>query len=342
MSVEKVHIRHCMLYEFKLGRKATEATRNICSAYGKDVLDVRKCQRWFAKFRSGDMSLENKPGQGRISDFDQDALRVLVEANPCVSQQELAESFNSSQPTISRQLQSIGKVQKLGKWIPHDLSEDNLAQRFSICTSLSSRQSCEPFLERIVTGDEKWVLYVNIKRRKQWVDKDQSAEPAAKAGLHPKKVMLCVWWNMKGIIHWELLPANETITGDLYAKQLDRLQQALLLKQPALVNRKGVILLHDNARPHTSKVVKEKLKELHWEILPHPPYSPDLAPSDYHLFRSLQNHLMGRNFEDEEDLKNDIVDFFASKSVDFYSRGIQKLPERWAEVIELNGKYIID
>lgn len=147
---------------------------------------------------------------------------------------------------------------------------------------------------------------------------------------------------MKGIIHWEALPANETITGDLYTKQLDRLQQPLLWKQPTLDRRKGIILLHDNTKPHTSKIAKEKLKELQWEILPHPPYSQDLVPSDYHLFRPLQNHLTEKWLEDEENLKKGIAELFASQSVDFYPSGVQKLPERWAEVIELNGKYIIN
>jgi hypothetical protein len=44
---------------------------------------------------------------------------------------------------------------------------------------------------------------------------------------------------------------------------------------------------HDNARPQTANIPKAAVQELDWKILPHPPYSPDLAPSDYHLFRSL-------------------------------------------------------
>ena len=59
-------------------------------------------------------------------------------------------------------------------------------------------------------------------------------------------------------------------------------------KQPELATRKGVIFHQDNARPHTSLVTRKKLLELDWEVKPHPPYGPDLAPSDYHLFRSLQ------------------------------------------------------
>jgi [histone H3]-lysine36 N-dimethyltransferase SETMAR len=68
---------------------------------------------------------------------------------------------------------------------------------------------------------------------------------------------------------------------------LERLNEALIQKRPALINRKRVILQHDNARPHSSKKTQQKIKNLGWEVLPYPPYSPYIAPFDYHLFRSL-------------------------------------------------------
>lgn len=74
-----------------------------------------------------------------------------------------------------------------------------------------------------------------------------------------------------------------------------------------------------------------KIEGVPMGILPHPPYSPELAPSDYHLFRSLENHLAEKTFEDEEGLKNDLAAYFAHKSADFSARGIRKLPERWKE-----------
>ena len=74
----------------------------------------------------------------------------------------------------------------------------------------------------------------------------------------------------------------------------------------------------------------------------HPPYIPDLAPSDYYLFRSLQNSLNGKNFNDDEAMKSHLVQFFADENQKFYERGIMKLPERWQKDIEQSGKYIID
>ena len=109
-------------------------------------------------------------------------------------------------------------------------------------------------------------------------------------------------------------------------------------KRPELANRKGVIFHQDNARPHTSLVTHKKLLELGWKVMPHPPYSPDLAPSDYHLFRSLQNHLNGKTFDSNEAVKNELIQFFACKNRTFYESGIIKLTERWQKVIEQNGQ----
>ena len=100
-----------------------------------------------------------------------------------------------------------------------------------------------------------------------------------------------VWWDWKGIVHYELLSSNQTINSELYCEQLQRLQQAI--ERPELINRRGVVFHHDNAQLHTSLMTRQKLRELGWEILMHLPYSPDIAPSDYHLFRSMQNSLNG-------------------------------------------------
>ena len=116
--------------------------------------------------------------------------------------------------------------------------------------------------------------------------------------------MLSVWWDFKVIVYFELLPRKQTINSNVYCRQLMKLDKEMKEKRPELVTRKGVIVHQDNARPHTSLVTRKKLLELGWEVMLHPPYSPDLAPSDYHLFRSLKNHFNGKTFDSIEAVKN--------------------------------------
>jgi len=115
-----------------------------------------------------------------------------------------------------------------------------------------------------------------------------------------------------------VLPHGLTINLKLYCSQLDRLQEAIKEKQPELINRKGVVF-HYNVRPHTSLMTRQKLRELGWEVLMHPPYSLDLALSNYHLFRSLQNSLDGKTLADKRVAKNHLKKFFADKPQKFYT-----------------------
>ena len=106
---------------------------------------------------------------------------------------------------------------------------------------------------------------------------------------------------------------------EVYCAQLEKLSLALHQKWQGLVNRNGVVFHHDNARPHTALVTREKLLELGWEILPHPPYSPDLAPTNFHLFRSLQNSLNGKQFDSKEMVKRFVENFFTEKTPEISS-----------------------
>ncbi|GFX83155.1 mariner Mos1 transposase [Trichonephila clavipes] len=97
--------------------------------------------------------------------------------------------------------------------------------------------------------------------------------------------------------------------------------------------------LHGNARPHVAKVVKTYLETLKWEVLPHPLYSPDLAPSDYHLFRSMAHGLADQHFRSYEEVKNWIDSWIASKDNQFFQRGIRTMLERWKKVVASDGQY---
>jgi len=83
-----------------------------------------------------------------------------------------------------------------------------------------------------------------------------------------------------------------------------------------------------------------QLSQLGWVVLPHPPYSPDLAPSDYWHFRDLQRHLKGRDFTNPGIIEAALKQFFESRPDGWYKHGIHKLPGRWQRVIDNNGAYL--
>lgn len=142
-----------------------------------------------------------------------------------------------------------------------------------------------------------------------------------------------------------LLDEDDTHTQEELAEQLQVTQAAvsMRLKGMGLIQKLSkffwLILLHDNAPSHTALVVKNTIDELQWETLPHPAYSPDLAPSDYHLFSSMENALKQQQFTSFENVQNWIENFFGQKTKDFYRAGIRNLPDRWAKCVTKEGDY---
>lgn len=336
---DETHLRHCILYEYQKGNNAVLATENLCAVYGSDAVHVRKVQRWFSRFRMGNLTLEDGTRSGRPTCVDEDNLHAILQKNPLVTTREIAEECKVSHTSIENHIKALGYVQKFCKWIPHKLTDANRMDRFDVCSALIARHKINPFLDRLITGDEKWIKYDNVVRKRAYCLPVQPSPSIAKPNIHVQKRMLCIWWDKRGPVHYELLPKGETITADVYCAQLSRLSQKIMDTRPVIGNRKGVILQHDNARPHVAMTVRQKLVQLGWEVLPHPPYSPDIAPSDYHLFRSLQHFLDGRSFSAEEDIESALHQFFDSKSETFYSRGIELLPERWLKVMDNCGNY---
>jgi histone-lysine N-methyltransferase SETMAR len=108
-----------------------------------------------------------------------------------------------------------------------------------------------------------------------------------KQTLSNKKMMATVFWDCKGMLLTEFMAPGTTITSEVYCDTLHNLRRSIKNKRREMLT-KGVVLLHDNARPHTAARTTALIKRFNWESFDHPPYSPDLAPSDYHLFSKMK------------------------------------------------------
>lgn len=338
-DLSQPQLRLLALYEFRRGSSATTATTNITSAFGKDVVAKRTVQNWFVRFKRGDTELEDKSRVGRPPALDDDVLLDAIKEDPGVSVRELETRLGHGHSTIDRRLESLGYRKVLTRWVPHAMTDGLKMTRLTICQSLLLRSHRKEFLEDIVTGDESWVLYESNTRRAVWIPRGEEPPTQPKPNLHPQKILLCCFWDSRGMLYYELLGRGKTVTASVYATQLQKLATAIGEKRP---RRTTVHLLHDNARPHVSKVTQAKLEELGWDTVPHPPYSPDLAPSDYHLFRPLKAFLARKSFVDFDDIVRAVADFFDSQSPAFWEKGVSELPVRWTTVLANDGDYIID
>ena len=98
--------------------------------------------------------------------------------------------------------------------------------------------------------------------------------------------------------------------------------------------------MHDNALAHRALATQKKLAYLGLQCVDHPPYSPDLAPSDYHLFPVLKKQLKGRLFSSDAEVIAAAETWLDGQSSEFFFSGLQKLEQRAKKFIELSGEYV--
>jgi transposase len=98
--------------------------------------------------------------------------------------------------------------------------------------------------------------------------------------------MITVFWDRKGVLMVEFMQQEITMTSEVYClRNTKKLHRAIHNKRGGMLAY-GVLLMFlcDNARQHTPAYTRALLQRFNWELSDHPPYSPDLAPSNYHLF----------------------------------------------------------
>ena len=151
--------------------------------------------------------------------------------------------------------------------------------------------------------------------------------------------MATVSWDAEGVIHIDYLPRGTTMNGAYYANLLVELRESIKQKRRGKL-RRGVLLQQDNAPVHTSQVAMLSVRDGEVEVLPHPPYPADLAPSNYYLFSELKKELRGQRYDDDDELMLAVEEFFREHDSTFYRAGLQKLPTRWTKCIDSQGYYV--
>jgi len=152
--------------------------------------------------------------------------------------------------------------------------------------------------------------------------------------------MLTFFWDYKGPILEHYMPRGSTVTSATYSNLLrENLKPAIRQKRRGLLTM-GVRLLHDNVRPHTAAATVSTIEELRFECIPHPPYSPNLAPSYFHDFGPLKDALSGTQFCEDDEVRSAVHEWLHTRLKEFFSRRIYALVKRWCRCIELEGDYV--
>ena len=155
-------------------------------------------------------------------------------------------------------------------------------------------------------------FYTTGDNQLQWLNREETPKHFPKPSSNQTKVMVTVWWSAAGLINYNFLNPGENVIAKKYAQQIKEMHQKLQCLQPALVNRRGPVLPHDNTRPHIAQPGLQKLNKLGYEVFPPLPYSPDLSPARYHFFKHLDNLLQGKRFHNQLEAENAFQEFVKS------------------------------
>lgn len=230
------------------------------------------------------------------------------------------------------------------KWVAHRLTDQQKQRRLNLCLSNIARHRRGYVLNRLVTCDESYICYDGTAQKIVWRKKEEDPILVPRPNLHQKKRMLCIFWSVHGPLYWELLAPGTILDSNRYINQLRAVDIAYRIRRQQGQFDGPLLFHHDNAPPHRSHLTTQYISQtLNWNVLPHPPYSPDLAPSDYHLFLSLKNFLRGRRFTEDAEVEEAVGQYLTSKiGTDFFRRGIRKLPSRWRKVVRVQGNYFVE
>jgi len=270
------HQRYYIFVSWKNGKQLSQIHKELEVAEGSKALSLRTIYRWIEAFEEGENSIEDASRSGRpheaVTQGTIAKIEELINEDPHMPIRRIEEEVGVSKERIGHILHDeLGLHKVCAKWVPHVLTEENKKNRVEISKQLLEIFECG-FLN-IVTGDETWINYFTVSSKesnKSWVKIGEDRPQITRTARNSKKRMFCVFFSIDGIIARIVVPKGQNITGKYYANHV---LPKVFENFKQITNRRTVkhlLLHHDNAAPHKSKVVDEYLSENKVRILPPP------------------------------------------------------------------------
>jgi histone-lysine N-methyltransferase SETMAR len=310
----------------------------LSEAYGDAAPSMPFVIKWGKRFRDGRESHRDDPRAGRPRKTGglATAIADLLEEHPFESTRSLADALGFSRETIRLALHDeLGLRRFVLRWVPHALNPAQKQQRVAdarkLLEHLESPGGC------VITEDESWV-YHEYAHDSMWAVSAVDAGTRVAQTIASKKSMISVFWSIRGVILVEILPVGDRFNSSYATRLLHRLDETVRKSRPA-TGLNGFFLHWDNARPHKSALTMDTATSLKLQQLPHPPYSPDLAPSDF--FGALKQRLKGKAHLGAQELLAAVTAELTQITGDVLFSVFEEWKARLHAVIENGGEYII-
>lgn len=349
MEEQKFKYRAVIEFLTLEGISASEIHPRLINVYGDNAPSYATVCRWNNEFKHGRETLHDDARSGRpaisVNSTNAASVKKLLDTDRRLSIRVLSEQLHLSRTAIETIIsQELHMSKVCAKWVPRMLTKSDKEKRLELSDSLLSQydQDPEQFEARFLTNDETWLHHFDPETKQQSAQWKTPSEPTPikfKKIPSAGKILASIFWDRQGVVLCDFLPRGRTITGTYYADLLHRVRDALKQKRRGALSRVP-LLLQDNAPAHTSHVAMQAVRDCGFKLVPHPPYSPDLAPCDFYLFPKLKTFLKGQRFCNDEALENATQKWLDNQSEIFYLEGVRKLRERVRKCVVLNGDYV--
>lgn len=333
----------------KLGLTVKEIHSEIGSIYGDNKMSFATVYRWFKKFSSGQESVKDAPYSGRpksaVTQCNVNKIKSIIAKDARFTVRQLARMTNLGLASVHFILKKILKVSKISaRWIPHLLTDEQKRTRVQMAKQLLKKypKYDKKLFDNIITGDETWVHFYEPKRKvdnRIWALKGAKRPRIAKRTVTAKKVLYAIFFRNTGPIVQIAVPRGRGVSGAFYKNVVLKTLRKKMRKLRPQTGLAYVNLLHDNAPAHKSSIVTDFLKSEKVNVLPHPPYSPDLAPCDFFLFPKLKKHLSGRRYRSRSALGSAIHQFLLSVPKQSYENCFKNWIKRLKQCVQAGGDY---
>ena len=289
-------------------------------------------QKYLRKRRGNAVKTRGRP---RRNDVQVKIIRLRQEGTR-VSIRRTAKLLKEPRMTVYRNMKALGGELDQVKMNPHVLTTAQKAVRIRLAGDLLLLLRDKKKWPRIITGDESWI-YLNNFGKSEWLLPGEEPTIGSKKNIGDKKLLLIVFFSTSGIHYSEFLPEGEKVNPQVMCSVLSSISG--VLKTDAT----HPIWVHmDNARPHRAKTTQNKRLELHIQEAPHPPYSPDLAPSDFYLFGYLKGAISGSCFSCFEEMQQRVTDEITNISPKILRSVFNNWIRRLENCISNGGEYVTD
>ncbi|UYV65562.1 hypothetical protein LAZ67_3004702 [Cordylochernes scorpioides] len=281
-------IRAVIKYLCKKGMSPKEIYEDMVDTLREDNPSYSTVKNWVAAFKLGRISTEDRPGRlvESVTQENIDKIHDLIMLDKRLTVRQIEETLGFPKTTVDRIMRKHLGLRKISaRWVPKPLTPDQKAVRGKLSSDNLALFEANPeeFVNRFVTMDETWAHHFTPESKQQSMQWRHSGSPP------PKKA--------------KTVPSagkGQTITGNYYANLVKQLREAIKEKSRGKLSRK-IVYHQDNAPSHRSLQAMAAIYDSGFELLPHAPYSPDLAPSDFHLFLHLKKSLSDIHFRSDEE-----------------------------------------